>query len=255
MQVDVHHVETHVAGAANAQHRVEVGAVVIHQGAAAVHELGYLGYLLLKEAERVRVGHHHAGHRVVEQRAQVFNVDYALGRALHLNHVESADSRRGGVGAVCRVGHNHLGALGVAPALVIASYYHQPGELSVCAGKRVEREFGQSGNLRQCPLQSVVHLEGSPACLRRLQRVQVGEAGHGRHLFVDARVVFHCAAAERIEPVVHSEVVFAMVGIMAHNRELVAFGQLGVVAAANVGGHLVVAKLVVRQRIAPSPFV
>ncbi len=58
-----------------AEHRVEVGTVVIEQAACLVHELGYLEDFRLEHAERVGVGHHDAGDGVVEQRLEVFHVD------------------------------------------------------------------------------------------------------------------------------------------------------------------------------------
>ena len=68
MQVEVHDVEAHVAGPADAEHGVEVGAVVVEQPAGLVHEPGDLGDVLVEEAEGVGVGEHEAGDVVVEQR-------------------------------------------------------------------------------------------------------------------------------------------------------------------------------------------
>ena len=78
MQIDVHHVESHIARTAYAKHRVEVGSVVIHQSATFVYELLYFGNLALEETECVGVGHHHSCHRVVKQSAQVFCVNNAV---------------------------------------------------------------------------------------------------------------------------------------------------------------------------------
>ena len=59
MQVDVHHVEAHVAGTALAEQGVEVRAVVVHEAACLVHHLGNLQHTRLEDAQRVGVGHHH----------------------------------------------------------------------------------------------------------------------------------------------------------------------------------------------------
>ena len=220
-----------------------------------MHQLGYFGYLALKKPERVGVGHHHRSHRVVEQRAQVFHVDYALRRAFHLHHVEPADCCRGGVCAVRRVWHYHLGALRVAAPLVVAAYYHQARKLSVRPGEGVERELGQPGYFRQCALQPVVGFERPLAGVCRLQRVQVGKLRHGRHFLVDGRVVLHRAAAQRVEAVVHAEVVLAVVGVVAHYGHLVALRQHGVFLASHFGRHFVACKLVLRQRVGAPPLV
>ena len=64
VEVDVHHVEAHVARSAITQHGVEVGSVVVHQSATVVYQLRNLRDALLEEAEGVGVGHHHGGDAV-----------------------------------------------------------------------------------------------------------------------------------------------------------------------------------------------
>ena len=66
VEVDVHDVEAHVAGSGDAEHRVEVGAVVVEQGACLVDHLGDGRDVFLEHADRVGVCHHHRGHAVVE---------------------------------------------------------------------------------------------------------------------------------------------------------------------------------------------
>ena len=141
VQVDVHHVETDVARAAFTKHWVEVCAIVVHQTATVVHEFCDFGNIVFKQAQSVRVGHHHTCDGVVEQRFQVFHIHAAIGLALHFHHVESANCRTCRVGAVCAVGNDNLGALSVAAAFVIATNHHQAGEFTVCASEWIEREL------------------------------------------------------------------------------------------------------------------
>ena len=61
MQVDVHHIEAHVAWATGSQHRVEVGTIVVHQATTAMDERCDLWDSRLEETEGVGVGHHHGG--------------------------------------------------------------------------------------------------------------------------------------------------------------------------------------------------
>ena len=61
MQVDVHHIEAHVAWATGSQHRVEVGTIVVHQTATAMDERCDLWDTRLEKTEGVGVGHHHGG--------------------------------------------------------------------------------------------------------------------------------------------------------------------------------------------------
>ncbi len=68
MQVEVHQVETQVAGADDAEQGVQVCAVAVHQAAAVVDELDDLLDMLIEQAERVRVGQHHADARYHRRR-------------------------------------------------------------------------------------------------------------------------------------------------------------------------------------------
>ena len=171
VQVDVHHVESHVAGTASTEHRVEVSAVVIHERAALVHDFRYLGYLTLEEPQGIGVGHHHRCHTVVEQVSEVINIHDAIGSALHLDDLQSADSGRGGVGAVRGVGHDNLHALRLATLLMIGTDNHQSGEFTVSTRIRIEGELAQSGKGSERFLQLVIHLEGTLAGGNRLAGV------------------------------------------------------------------------------------
>ena len=171
VQIDVHHIEAHIAGTAYAEHRVEVGSIVIHQTATFVHQFGYFGYFFLKQAEGVGVGHHHSGNVVAEQWLERLYVHKAVLGALHLHYLEAAHCSRSGVGAVSRVGHYHFHATVVAAALMIAAYHHQTGELAMSAGARIERKFAQTGEFAKRFLQIVVHLEGALASAVGLQWV------------------------------------------------------------------------------------
>ena len=111
MEIDVHHIKAHVTRTACTEHRVEVGSVVVHQSATLMYELGYLGNLLLKHTESVGVGHHHRSHGVVEDATKVVHIHKTLCGTLHLNNLQAANGSRGRIGAMSRVGDNHLGAL------------------------------------------------------------------------------------------------------------------------------------------------
>ena len=133
MQVDVHHVETHVARSAFAQQRVKVGTVVVHQATAIVYHLGNGRYVFLERSQGVRVGHHHRSHIVAQQLFQVFGVNGAFGRAFHLHKIQSAHGGRCGIGAVSRVGHNHFGTFRVVACLMIGANNHQSNQLALCS--------------------------------------------------------------------------------------------------------------------------
>ena len=68
VQVEVHDVEAHVAGAHDTEDRVQVRAVVVEQAADLVDGRGDRVDLLFEEPERVRVREHDARHVAVEDR-------------------------------------------------------------------------------------------------------------------------------------------------------------------------------------------
>ena len=83
VKVDVHDVEAHIAGTASTQHGVQVGAVVVHQAASIVNQLGNLWDARLKETECVGIGHHHGGNLcalLCDDALQVLEINGAVGQ-------------------------------------------------------------------------------------------------------------------------------------------------------------------------------
>ena len=237
VEVDMHHVEAHVARAAYAEDGVEVGAVVVHQAAAFVHHAGNLGDVCLKDAQRVGVGHHHARDVRAEDAAQAVQIDRALGRALHLHNLQAGDSGRGRVGAVGRVGDDDFGALYVAARAVVGADDHQARQLAVGAGVGVDGKLGQPRQFGEDASRLIVEAQGA---------LQVGIAGGGvglresrqrRHLLVDFGVVFHRATAQRVEARIDAEVVVRHVGVVACHRLFVRLGQRRRCGALQLGGN------------------
>ena len=66
VEVKMHHVKAHVTGATDAQQGVEIGSIVVHQSAAVMYHFYDFHYVVLKESECVRIGHHHGGYGVVK---------------------------------------------------------------------------------------------------------------------------------------------------------------------------------------------
>ena len=61
VQVDVHHIEAHIARTTGTQHGVEVSTIVVHQTTTVVNKLCNLRDAGLEKAKRVGIGHHHSG--------------------------------------------------------------------------------------------------------------------------------------------------------------------------------------------------
>ena len=215
MEIEVHHVEAHVAGTDRSEQRVHVRAVVIEQAAAFVdHGRDFLD-VLFEKTEGVRVGHHDAGDVRAKERPEGLDVDQAVRAGLDLDYLEAADRRRGGVGSMGAVRDDYLRTGGIPAKKVIIADYHQAGELAVGSGAGIEREALHSGNGGECLLHLIVNLERALDCRLILKGMQALEGGHRGYLFVDFRVVLHSTAAQRVEAGINSEIHLGEIGIMS----------------------------------------
>ena len=238
VQVDMHDVESHIAGTHLAEQRVEVGSVIVEETSGIVHKLGDLENLNLEHTERVGIGHHDSSHGIVEERLEILHVDRAVGLRLHLHHFEACHHRGRGVSAVCRVGNNDLGTPGVAPRDVILTHHHQTGKLSMGSGIGIERELLETRKRGQSLLQIVVEFKRALRGLCFLKRMDFGEFGHSGHLLVDFGVVLHGTASEGIETGVDTEVLVRKIGIVTHHVEFAYFGKFRSLAAHEAGGDV-----------------
>ena len=220
----MHDVEAHVARAADAHDRVQVGAVVVERRADAVDDLGDLLDLGLEQPERRGVGQHQAGDVLVGLGAQVVEVDVAVLVGSDLDDLVAGHRHGRRVGPVGRVGRQHLGPL-LAAVLVEGAGQQHAGELAVRAGRRLQRHVRQAGDLRQRVLQAPHQLERPLGALGMLERVQLGVTGQRRHPLVELRVVLHRARAERVEAGVEVEVALREAVVVAHDLGLGDLGQ------------------------------
>ena len=219
VQVEVHDVEAHVPGPADAHDRVEVGAVVVERGAHVVDDPGDLLDPVLEQPERRGVGEHQAGHVVVGLGPQVVEVDVALRVGADLDHLVAGHRHRGGVGAVGGVGREHLGP-GLAAVLVEGAREQHAGQLAVGARGGLERDVGQPGDLAQALLQAPHQLQRALGAPGVLERVQPGVAVQRRDALVQLGVVLHRARAQRIEAGVEVEVALGQAVVVAHDLGL-----------------------------------
>ena len=162
VQVDVDDVEAHVAGARVAHDRVQVGAVVVEGPARVVDDLGDLRDVLVEEPEGVRVGQHQAGRVVARLRAQVVEVDAAALVGGQLHHLVAGHRHRGGVGAVGRVGGEHLGPL-LAAVGVVGAGEQQPRQLAVGARRGLEADVRAGRRSRPGTAAAATSARGRPA--------------------------------------------------------------------------------------------
>ncbi len=156
MQVEVHHIDAHIAGAQDAQQGVHVGAIAIDQPAAIVDSLDDMLKVLIEEPQRVGVGQHQADDGIVALRLECRQVHVAALIGGDLDDLQTDHAGGSRVGAVRRIGDEHLDALRIAAGLVVGAHDEHAGQLAVGASCRLEGDCGKSADLLQ-PFLHFVH--------------------------------------------------------------------------------------------------
>ena len=233
VRVDVHDVEAHVAGAASAEDRVEVRAVVVHEPADAVDDPRDLLDLLFEQTERVRVGQHESGHLVVDELLEHAHVDQTARVRGHRHRLEPGEVHARRVRPVRRVRDDDLRPPAAA-LRVIRAHHQQAGHLAARAGGRLQRGACHPGDLAERLLEPPQHLERTLGRLIRLQRVHALEPRERGDGLGDLRVVLHGAGAQRVEACVHAVVHLRQPRVVADQVDLGDLGQPGVGAAASL---------------------
>ena len=145
------------------------------------------------------------------------------------------------------IGDQHLLAR-IALALEVGADQQQARQFALRAGGGLERGGLHAGDFEQASLQSRQDLQAALRELLRLIRMLGGHAFQARDVFVDARIVFHGAGAQRIHAQVDGVVPGGEPREVADHLDLAHFGEAleigaGVIAqqrlhvdGGNVGG-------------------
>ena len=144
VQVEVHDIYAHIAGAGNSQQRVEVGAVAVDQTAALVHDFADIGNFAFKEPQRIGIGDHDGGGLLIHGGFDRFRAQMSVLFGGKLHDLIAAQCGRCRIGAVSGVGNQHLTA-DVAHVFVKGADHHHAGQLAVGA-----RGGGQRNGLEAC---------------------------------------------------------------------------------------------------------
>ena len=148
VQVDVDDVEAHVAGPRDPADRVEIRAVVVHERADAVEDPGDLLDVLVEEPQRRRVRQHEPRGVLVDLSAQVLDVDVAPGVGLDRRELVPGHRHARRVRPVRGVGYDDLPALLVLASICeVGAHQHQAGELALGAGRRLQGDGVEPGDL------------------------------------------------------------------------------------------------------------
>ena len=224
VQVEMQRVDAKIGRPHPADDRVEIGAVAIKERAGCVDGGGDLQDLVLEEAARVRVGQHQRGDIGAKAGLQRSEVDSPARIGGDVVDRIAADRRGRRVGAVRRFRHQDAPA-GIASRGQRGADRHHAAQLAMRARRRRQRHGGHAGQHLQPMRQRIDQLQRAFRRGLRLQRVQVGEAGQPRELFVEPRVVLHGARTKRVEPAVDRVVLLRQPGEMPHNLRLAEAGE------------------------------
>ena len=111
-----------------------------------------------------------------EQVSALIEVKVAPLVGWELDDAKAGHSAGGRIGAVGRVGDEHLGALDLAPALVVGTHHQHPGELAVGAGCWLQADAGKTGDFFECLLQFVHQFQAALDRRLRLEGMHLAEA-------------------------------------------------------------------------------
>ena len=219
VHVDVDAVEAKVTGTRDAEKRVHVRAVAVHETADGVDRIAHLAQTLLEETERVRVRQHQTNDVVAERGLERCEVDVPVRVALDGRDLEPAHRGRCRVRAVRGVRHDHPVALRALTALLVIGLEHQDrGELRLRARGGLQGDRVHSGELGEHPLELREERQRSLDRALRLLRMQVRE--ERRNPIVDLRVVLHGAGAEWVHARVDGVVELGEVREMTNHLRL-----------------------------------
>ena len=123
--------------------------VVVAQATGLVDQPGDLQNVLVENAHGVGIGQHQPRHIVSQHRLQGLQIHAAVGGGGDVHHLIAAHGGGGGIGAVGAVGNDDLGALMIAPCIVILLDQQHAGELAVSAGGGLEGHAVHAGDLAE----------------------------------------------------------------------------------------------------------
>ena len=138
-----------------------------------------------------------------------------------------------------RVGNDDVRPLVVLAAVAeVRVEEHQPCELALAPRSGLKRHGIEAGHLEQDLLQVPLELEGALRGVILDERMELREPRQPDEPLVDPRVVFHRAAAERVEARVDPEVARRELREMAQHLRLGKLGQARRILAPELGRHV-----------------
>ena len=130
-------------------------------------------------------------------RAEVLEVDVAIGVTRDRHHLEAAHGGGRGVGAVGAGGDEADVAVALVTRLVVAADREQAGVFTLGAGVGLQRHGGEAGDFRQPSLQVAEKPLVTAGLGGRGKRMQARELGPRHREHLAGRIQFHGARTER----------------------------------------------------------
>ena len=176
---------------------------------------------------------------LVDLAPQILDVDVAAVVGAHVRQLVAGHRHAGRVRAVRRVrDHDLAPLLALATVREVGAEQHQAGQLALAARGRLQADGVEARHLEQDLLQVPLELERALDRVLVGERMQPREPGQRHEPLVDPGVVFHRAAAERVEAGVDAEVARRELGEVAEHLGLGELGQPRRLLARQLGRHL-----------------
>ena len=237
MKVQMQDVESQIPRTGPAQDGVHVGPVQVAQGAVFMDQIDDVLDTALKDAQGVRDGQHQHGRLAVQGLLQGIEIDLAVVGRGDGPGFQSGSVDTGRIGAVGSVGNQDNRAVLLAFGEVLPGDHHAQ-QLAVGAGGALERHRRHAGDNGQLGLHRPDHLERPLDILHRLLGVEAGEPLQPGHVIIDLRIVFHRAAAQRVQILVNMVIQNGQPGVMPDHLRFADLGQADIAFAAQLIGNI-----------------
>src|SRR5579864_1721556 len=161
-------------------------------------EVANLADVGFEDAEGVRIRQHQPGDFARHGLLESGEVDASAAVGFEVAYLVARDGHARGIRAVRRVRYQNVLAR-LADVVEVGANHQQAGEFTLRARRRLERDGVEPGDFHEAARRLSENSEASLG--KRLWRVRMvrRQTRELRYGFVDARVVFHGAGAQRID--------------------------------------------------------